>query len=62
MTLDEFYGPALYRMRQTEQILLELAQQYSEISAQDEDIRPVVYIRSRMKSPRWICPCRPSAM
>lgn len=51
MTLDEFYGPELCRIRQAEQVLLALARRYAEISAQDEDIRPVVYIRSRIKSP-----------
>ena len=51
MTLDEFYGPALYRMRRAEQILRSVAQRYAEISAHDEDVRSVIYIRSRIKSP-----------
>lgn len=49
MTYEEYYGPALSVLQQTEQTLLGLADQYA--ATQSEDLKPVIYTCSRIKSP-----------
>lgn len=49
MTYQEYFGSNLTAMQQTEQVLLELFNQFAEQKA--DDLKPVIYTCSRLKSP-----------
>jgi putative GTP pyrophosphokinase len=54
LTYEEFYGASLTKLEQTESLLLDLAQTYSESVGQSDQLRPIVYFCSRIKSPESV--------
>ena len=50
MTNERFYGEELVKMKRTEEMLRELVEEYAEVYGVEE-IKPVVYFCSRIKSP-----------
>lgn len=51
MTYEEFYGAALAKLEQAESQLLDLVRTYSESACQSGQLKPIVYVCSRIKSP-----------
>ncbi len=54
MTYEEFYGAALTELKQTQSQLLGIVQEYFEAAYQSDQIKPVVYCCSRIKSPESV--------
>ena len=54
MTHEEFYGAALTKLKQTQSQLLGMVQTYSEVIYQSDQLKPIVYCCSRIKSPESV--------
>ncbi|MCD8068787.1 MAG: RelA/SpoT domain protein [Lachnospiraceae bacterium] len=50
MTYEEYYGDAYFILKQTERELLELVKNYPG-QEELEDVQPIIYCKSRIKSP-----------